>query len=189
MTQTNHPFFNTLGPGPYKYIGYGHYTRNNGIDSKYIGVKSEGAEGHCVHCGQQIVHIYVVETAEGRRFGVGSDCIFKLNETETFAGMAEIEKHVKEMRNKQAKIRRERQLEGLKLLCAKMLEDNRTQLQHVLYYCRTDKTAHEMFEIQIKRFHSLAGWKDMVKKIELHINKTPMAKLEIEVYRTANQGE
>lgn len=33
--------------------------------------------GSCAHCGHAIINCYIVQIADGKRFGVGSDCIEK----------------------------------------------------------------------------------------------------------------
>ncbi len=184
---TTHPFYNTLGPGPYKYIGYGTFITDRGIDSKYVGPECEHKDGVCSHCGTHIHHVYVIQTAEGRKFGVGSDCIFKLNQDDEFEGMADVEKHVKEMKRKQAKVRREKQLLFFRTECTNQLETHKDHLNRVLYYYRKDKSAYEMFIRHITYNHSLNGWKDMHKKIQDHVSKSAMSKVELEIYREMNK--
>ncbi len=183
QTNTNHPFFLTLGAGPYKYVGYGHYRRNDGVDSTYSGPECEHKEGHCSHCGTRIHHVYVVETAEGKRLGVGSDCIFKLQIQDEFQGMDEIRRHVAEMRRIQAKERREKKLAMLKIDCASLLETHKEHLSRVFYMYRMDMTAYEQFTPYMKRNFSLKGWQDIHKKILLCVSKPVKTKVEIEIER------
>lgn len=72
-----HPFQRTLGPGPYKFIGAGRIAVSETFGARYIGPECEAGVGTCAHCGNGIMNIFVIETAEKRRFGVGSDCIMK----------------------------------------------------------------------------------------------------------------
>src|ERR1700677_1659025 len=82
-----HPFERTLGRGPYRFVcfydlgavigalnagnvaGY-----NNGLA---MAPKVESGLGTCSHCGHAILNIFVVQTGDGKRYGVGSDCIEK----------------------------------------------------------------------------------------------------------------
>lgn len=82
-----HPFERTLGPGPYRFVAFfdlgavlgalqaGNINGyNNGLA---MAPKVEAGMGTCAHCGHAILSIFVIETGEKRRFGVGSDCIAK----------------------------------------------------------------------------------------------------------------
>src|SRR5690348_498740 len=72
-----HPFELTLGPGPYRYVGFGKIQVSETFGARYDGPEVERGAGTCAHCGMGIMNIYVVETSENKRFGVGSDCIMK----------------------------------------------------------------------------------------------------------------
>lgn len=84
---TMHPFERTLGQGPYKFVAFfdlgqvigalhagnvGAY--NNGLA---MAPKVESGLGTCSHCGHAILNIYVVQIGNGKRYGVGSECIEK----------------------------------------------------------------------------------------------------------------
>lgn len=89
-----HPFERTLGPGPYRFAGFfdlgaclaalnaGNVEGyNNGLASlNALGLKSGG--GTCSHCGMAIINIFIVKTGNGDLYGVGSDCIAKVNKAE-----------------------------------------------------------------------------------------------------------
>lgn len=78
MDNQTHPFNRTLGPGPYKFIGVGKIQFSETFGARYIGPECERGAGTCAHCSTAIINIFVIETGEGRRFGVGSDCIAKV---------------------------------------------------------------------------------------------------------------
>lgn len=73
-----HPFERTLGAGPYRFVGAGRIAVSETFGARYIGPECERGAGTCAHCGHAIMNIFVIETGEKRRFGVGSDCIHKV---------------------------------------------------------------------------------------------------------------
>lgn len=104
-----HPFSRTLGPGPYKFGGVGRIVMNETFGAKYFGPEVDGGGGTCYHCGHAILNIYVVINAEGKRYGVGSDCIAKLNLP--FEILSAAEKAKKEMERKKRRERAEKRRE------------------------------------------------------------------------------
>ena len=112
--QTNqvHPFERTLGQGPYKFVGtfdlgavlaclnagnIGGY--NNGLA---MAPKIERGLGTCSHCGKAITYICIVQIGDGKRFGVGSDCIEKVSLPQREMSMLRHAKlkHERELRQK-----------------------------------------------------------------------------------------
>jgi hypothetical protein len=106
-----HPFARTLGPGPYKYVGFFDLGRviaalhagnvngyNNGLA---MAPKVEAGMGTCAHCGHAILNIFVIETGEKRRFGIGSDCILKvgIEAKELTKVQKAVRNHAKELRD------------------------------------------------------------------------------------------
>jgi hypothetical protein len=79
----NHPFERTLGPGPYKLVGFFALVlpneANQGRANFHMAPKVERGIGTCAHCSHAIINCYIVQTSEGKRYGVGSDCILKVD--------------------------------------------------------------------------------------------------------------
>lgn len=80
---TVHPFqARGLGLAPFRYIG--EKLQNIAYGRAVVGTLADGnqitskAGGTCAYCGTFIVNMYNVESADGQRFHVGSDCIEKI---------------------------------------------------------------------------------------------------------------
>lgn len=84
MTATAiHPFEQRgLGQAPFRYVGIEAQEMSHG--QRVLGSVG-GCEvttqpgGTCAYCGQYIVNMFNVESADGQRFHVGSDCIRKVD--------------------------------------------------------------------------------------------------------------
>lgn len=90
MTTTNetaHPFAH-LGPAPYRFVGVwtmpSRALLEANPDAYNLALaeapKMEAGYGSCAHCTTPISNVYVIECANGARYGIGCDCILKLNE-------------------------------------------------------------------------------------------------------------
>jgi len=85
MTTAMHPFERAgLGKAPFRYVGIEAQEISHG--ERVIGsvggcqVTTQPG-GTCAYCGHYIVNMFMVESAEGRRFHVGCDCIRKVNDS------------------------------------------------------------------------------------------------------------
>lgn len=69
-----HPFDRAgLGKPPYKFLGYEHKTFQACPDAPVqVG-------GSCMYCGQGICNFFHVQSADGKKFHVGPDCIKKVS--------------------------------------------------------------------------------------------------------------
>lgn len=82
MTNTVHPFERVgLGRAPFRFIGmedqdiaYGQRVIA-GRDTGMLVTTQPG--GTCAYCGQYILNMYNIKSADGRRFHVGSECVNK----------------------------------------------------------------------------------------------------------------
>lgn len=87
-TQTTlHPFYETLGEGPYRFVGC--YDLGAALDptsaanfGNMTGWLSaapqlKGGLGTCSHCGKGILNICIVRVGNGDLYGVGEDCVEK----------------------------------------------------------------------------------------------------------------
>ncbi len=99
---SSHPFAQTLGPAPYKYVGY------------------HKGEKQCDHCNTHIKNIYEVQDGNGKVHEVGCDCILLVDDQASFVNMNEFQDHMKKMRREQAAQRKERQLAQIKIDCVEM---------------------------------------------------------------------
>lgn len=101
-----HPFSFTLGPGPYKYIGFGQIHTGETFGARYAGPEMDAGCGTCQHCGHAIMNIYIVQTGEGKRYGVGSDCIQKVHQAGEFDNMSTFERELRQHKRDSARIQR-----------------------------------------------------------------------------------
>lgn len=84
-----HPFQRTLGLGPYKFVGVfelgkaiaalnaGNVSGHNNMMMNAPRLKA--GMGTCAHCNMAITFVCIVQTGNGELFGVGSDCINKVD--------------------------------------------------------------------------------------------------------------
>jgi hypothetical protein len=123
-----HPFSRTLGPGPYKFVGFGRIAFSSTFGHKYMGPEIEKGCGTCAHCGTAIMNIYVVETSEKRKFGVGCDCIMEVANQAGFENIPEVERMMRKLKNEQAKAARERRKLKLRRELIDLAEANKEKL-------------------------------------------------------------
>jgi hypothetical protein len=82
-----HPFFETLGPGPYRFVGcYDLAADMDPTSAANFGnmtgwlpyaPKLKAGLGTCAHCGTAIMNICIVRVGNGDLYGVGEDCVEK----------------------------------------------------------------------------------------------------------------
>jgi hypothetical protein len=79
-----HPFERSgLGKAPFRYVGLVHQEIAYGeaVVGSVGGVLiTTHAGGTCDHCGHAILDMFAVESADGKRFKVGCDCIDKVGD-------------------------------------------------------------------------------------------------------------
>lgn len=95
-TSTLHPFFETLGAGPYRFLYcYDLGAALNPDTAANFGSmrgwakeapKLKAGLGTCAHCGMAISLICVVRTGNGDLYGVGSDCVAKCDHNGSYKG-------------------------------------------------------------------------------------------------------
>jgi hypothetical protein len=79
--------FAHLGPAPYRFVMFTIPSKSllEANPEAYYRVISESplepghGTGTCACCGTYITNIYIIECGDGSRWGVGSDCILKVN--------------------------------------------------------------------------------------------------------------
>lgn len=97
MCTTQHPFeAKGLGTAPFRYVGVEAQEIRHG--SRVIGsvggcdiVTKPG--GTCAYCHKYIVNLFVVESADGKRFHVGCDCIMKVDPKLSSGVQADLKKN------------------------------------------------------------------------------------------------
>ena len=85
-TETTHPFTRAgLGQAPFRFVGvevqdlcYGQAILNRDEYERTGIALTTAPGGSCAYCGTYIVNMFRVESADGHKFHVGSDCIAKI---------------------------------------------------------------------------------------------------------------
>ena len=101
-----HQFLQTLGEGPYAYVGYFQIFEDEHGDVKIKGMKSPNfvrGAGKCAHCGTPIYNVFQVKTGSGEVFGVGSQCIQKTAPGTELTRLVDLD--VRKITREQAKLR------------------------------------------------------------------------------------
>lgn len=94
-----HPFAH-LGPAPYRFVGMFRMPSMAAFGDNLSGYnmalsmlpKMDGGYGSCSHCSTPIANVYVIECGDKTRWGVGCDCIFKLDGVSSRTLCAEVKK-------------------------------------------------------------------------------------------------
>lgn len=85
-----HPFQNTIGPGPYRFLGTydmgAALAHQQAFGDTWAAFRDaprlEAGMGTCSHCGHAILNICIVRRGDGKLYGVGTDCIMKIGSGE-----------------------------------------------------------------------------------------------------------
>ncbi len=85
-----HPFYETLGPGPYRFVGcYDLGAAQDPTSAANFGnmtgwlsdaPRLKAGLGTCAHCGTAIMNICIVRVGNGDLYGVGEDCVEKCSQ-------------------------------------------------------------------------------------------------------------
>lgn len=108
---TVHPFERAgLGLAPFSCIGMTHEVGPRKLaDGSEVGAPGQPM-GTCQYCYQGIAYVYVVRSADGRTFNVGSDCVAKVGQVVVSPSVAATERKFAREQRKAAKDRRETKL-------------------------------------------------------------------------------
>lgn len=169
-----HPFEKAgLGKAPFKFLSMEDKgpTHDNGM--RYAGQTKDGfdmyvgAGGSCAYCGTYICLHFNVESADGKKFHVGSDCIEKINQEDPM-----LAKQVSiELRKYKSKQRLELQDKKIKEV-EQIIEENKDvliKLPHPKMQWRTDKTMLDYCN-WIMVYGGKAGKIKLKKLIEKELN-------------------
>jgi hypothetical protein len=171
-----HPFSRTLGPGPYRFIGQGKVCFGETFGARYIGPACESGAGTCAHCGTAIIYVYVIETAEKRRFGVGSDCIGKIQDQSQFENFTAFERELKLQKRKAGQETRERSRIKLMQQCQDRVASNFETLSkhpHPSPF-RANETFQDYAKWYVARTGaSLGAWKEFRIKLDAILGVEP----------------
>lgn len=119
-----HPFTFTLGPGPYLWVGSFNLGQvlacmeanpaayENGM-REFSRLHLDGGGGSCAHCGRGILDIQIIRTGEGKHYGVGSDCVLKLNAEGTVENISKMEREIRDKAREQRRRREEEKVKEL----------------------------------------------------------------------------
>lgn len=110
-TSKLHPFERAgLGKAPFRFVGYAYSVgpiRTVLPDGIVYEVGAPGQPmGTCAYCAQGIAHIYRVRSADGREFGVGSDCVAKCDADPKLVKAVDTEVKKRERQARQARVER-----------------------------------------------------------------------------------
>lgn len=158
-----HPFSYTLGPGPYRFVGFFELVlpseANQGRHNYHMAPPTENGCGSCRHCGRGIIYNYIVQTGEGKRFAVGCECIQKVGGNGEFSNLSTFEKHQRELKRKAGQERRKRQQEKLATECKALVGVHLEKLATAEHPFKAGLTFKEYAAGYITRHHTLNGWK------------------------------
>lgn len=164
MKAQKHPFSFTLGPGPYKFVGFGEIKTSEVFGAKYVGPQVDSGAGTCAHCGHGIMNIYIVQTSDGKTHGVGSDCIRKLNCEDDSLLMSKVERAERLRKREQGRARRESQRRNFYLENSELIKIHQerfskiknptgggwTFLQYVSFYNKSHRSLGSLKNLNIK---------------------------------------
>lgn len=151
-----HPFARTLGPGPYRFVGTFdlgavlsalNAGNINGYNAGLAAMpKLDGGGGSCAHCGHPILMICMIQTAEGKRFGIGTDCIEKLH-AGGVQNLSAMQREIAAIKRRKGQERRERQRVALREEFFALIDANLDALQSLPhpspYYASKGKTMRD----------------------------------------------
>jgi hypothetical protein len=97
-----HPFEQSgNGKAPFRYVGIVHQEIAYGeavVGSVGGCLMTTKPGGTCDYCGQYILNMFRVESADGNRFKVGCDCIAKVDETAPVRNVSQMRADIKRMK-------------------------------------------------------------------------------------------
>lgn len=133
--QTSHPFERTIGLGPYRIVGFFALVlpseANQGRNNFHLAPKTERGCGTCAHCGTGIINNFIVETSDGKRYPIGSDCIEKVGlPVQELTKMKRIER---ERAKKQRQERKKFKGEAARLELKQLVESQSETLKNIQY--------------------------------------------------------
>lgn len=161
--QKRHPFSFTLGPGPYRYVGYGAIHTSETFGARYSGPPLDAGAGTCQHCGHAIMNIYIVQTGEGKRLGVGSDCIEKVYVAGEFDNLSAFECELRKRRREKARAQRESKSLSIEKEVKAVAFANGDVLATIPhpneYRAKQGDTFQSYADWYFSKQHTLGGWK------------------------------
>lgn len=167
METKKHPFSYTLGAGPYKYIGFGKIIISETSGAVYLGPEMDEGCGTCAHCGHAILNIFIILTGEGKRCGVGSDCIHKLPSDGSIENATDFERELKRLKRLKAHEYRENTRLKLKETALNLVKQNTEKLSGLLVGKRN---ALQYCDWYLGQDRTLGGYKIFINKIQTLLN-------------------
>lgn len=145
-SQKHHPFAATLGPGPYKYLGSCDLGAAK-AKGDYSGLpKVERGMGSCSHCGHAIMTVCIIQTGDGKRYGVGSDCVLRVNEGgSTVVDSARLAADMKAAAREKRYIRAQAKIESLQPAYEAALQFLQNWPHPNEYFAKQGKSAADYF--------------------------------------------
>lgn len=147
-----HPFFYTLGPGPYFFT------------------KMKKGGSCCAHCGTPITLLCYVKTGENREFTVGSTCISNMSANDSFLNLSEFARTLKMQKLKSARESRERsRLKKIAELKAFIVENSEILKNYAhphSYFDEQGKTAKDYADYMSNFCRSASSAREAINKIK-----------------------
>jgi len=143
-----------LGVAPFRFVGMS--------EKVYVAAPGcpEQPAGTCDYCGNGIRYVYHVESADGRRFGVGCDCIRKLDR-ECLVNATDFERQVAAQKRKlrQAQTAARRAKDEARIAAAFALIDSRPDIQQAF------AARPHPFEAMAKEGQTFADYVDWMRRM------------------------
>ena len=159
MTQTEkstrrHPFSFTLGEGPYEFVGI--YDLGEALarvteglcgtqDALRDAPKLEKGCGSCAHCGHGILTICIVRSGDGKLYGVGSDCVEKVNAEGDISKISDMEHKLRRLASDKRRAKNQAKIDALRPEYEKALVVLATKPHPNDYFASKGKTAADYF--------------------------------------------
>lgn len=172
-----HPFARTLGPGPYRFVGVFDLgaclsALNAGnVDGYNAGLASaprmDGGCGTCTHCGQGITFICIVQTGDGKRWGVGSDCIEKTGLP--VKELTALEKAKRAHQKKLREARKSKKGEAAREEIRRLMVERGDEMRRIKHPARADMTLEDYARFTLQ-YSSDGGIVLALGRLKFHLN-------------------
>lgn len=150
--EKRHPFSFTIGEGPYKYVGsydlgaaLAHQETFGSTEQAFRDAPRDVGLGTCAHCGHAILDIRIIQRGDGKRFGVGSDCISKIASEGDISGLSALERQIRADNRRKNDARKAAKIAALEPAYQAAL-DKLTSVPHPnSYFAGVGKTMRDYF--------------------------------------------
>lgn len=127
----SHPFHDTLGPGPYRFVGMVEIKKTDRgtlVSDPELARATKSGIGTCAHCGTAIMNCCIIRVGNGELYGVGTTCILKSTkryEPELHTKVQLAKRELEKRKRHERKQRKEdREVAELRPRAKELLEEN-----------------------------------------------------------------